>query len=129
MKDKGTSTKGNHRFFDRDLSWLTFNERVLAEAANVTVPLMERIRFLSIYSSNLDEFYRVRMPALLALHGLGKNGENLPRVNNAIDDQLKVFGYLIKNHILPELLGHGIRLIYNEPPPQSLQKELKHYFV
>ena len=128
MKDKGTSSKDDC-FFDRDLSWLTFNERVLSEAANLTVPLMERIRFLSIYSSNLDEFYRVRMPALLALHGLGKNGETLPRVNKAINAQLQVFGDLIENHILPELQGHGIRLVYNEPPPPSLQKELKHYFV
>jgi len=55
------------RFFDRDLSWLSFNARVLAEAERKSVPLMERFRFLSIFSSNLDEFYRVRMPALFAL--------------------------------------------------------------
>ena len=129
MKDKGTSYKDYHRFFDRDLSWLRFNERVLDEAANAAVPLMERIRFVSIYSSNLDEFYRVRMPALLALHRLGKNGENLPFVNKVISDQLDVFGDLIKNHILPELRMHGIHLIYNEAPPEYLQKALKHYFI
>ena len=54
-------------FFNRDLSWLSFNERVLLEANKPTVPLLERIRFLSIYSSNLDEFYRVRMPVLMAV--------------------------------------------------------------
>jgi polyphosphate kinase len=54
-------------FFDRDLSWLSFNGRVLEEAGSDSVPLLERIKFLSIYSSNLDEFYRVRMPAVMAL--------------------------------------------------------------
>src|SRR5258708_1460799 len=56
----------SYPFFDRDLSWLSFNERVLMEAQRDSVPLMERIRFLAIYSSNLDEFYRVRMPARTA---------------------------------------------------------------
>jgi len=54
-------------FFDRDTSWLAFNSRVLMEAADETVPLLERLKFLSIYSSNLDEFYRVRIPVLLSL--------------------------------------------------------------
>jgi len=47
--------------FDKELSWLSFNERVLQEAADQSVPLIERIRFLGIYSSNLDEFFRVRV--------------------------------------------------------------------
>ena len=54
-------------FFDRDISWLGFNHRVLSEAGDDSVPMLERIKFLSIYSSNLDEFYRVRMPAVMAL--------------------------------------------------------------
>ncbi len=62
----------NYSFFDRDLSWLSFNERVLQEAAHENVPLMERVNFLAIFSSNLDEFYRVRMPVLLAMDKLGQ---------------------------------------------------------
>jgi polyphosphate kinase len=54
------------RFFNRDISWLSFNERVLLEANREHVPLQEKINFLSIYSSNLDEFYRVRIPSLMA---------------------------------------------------------------
>ena len=48
-------------FYDKELSWLSFNERVLQEAADKTVPIVERIRFLGIYSANLDEFFRVRV--------------------------------------------------------------------
>ena len=53
-------------FLNRDLSWLSFNYRVLMEAADETVPLYSRISFLSIFSSNLDEFFRVRMPSIFA---------------------------------------------------------------
>ena len=58
------SEAGDTCYLNRELSWLAFNERVLLEAADSAVPLLERLKFLSIYQSNLDEFYRVRIGIL-----------------------------------------------------------------
>lgn len=64
-------------FLNRELSWLYFNERVLQEAADETVPLIERIKFLSIFSSNLEEFYRVRVATLSRLVNLNDKTKEL----------------------------------------------------
>ncbi len=133
MKDQ----QSENIFFDRDLSWLSFNERVLLEAANIEVPLLERIKFLSIYSSNLDEFYRVRMPVLLALAKLSKKEKNhillpddlLTTTNQTIHAQQQMYGEILRKSIIPELHNHQINFIYGEEIPNALTDEVSRYFL
>lgn len=116
-------------FFDRDLSWLSFNGRVLLEAGKSEVPLLERLRFLSIYSSNLDEFYRVRMPALKALSKIGHDSENiLEDTNCIIRKQQELFGKLLTTEILPQLKDSGIHMFYNEVLPEEIRIQANQYF-
>lgn len=70
-------TQPTLRFIDREKSWLAFNARVLQEAADSTVPLLERLRFIGIFSNNLDEFFRVRYAAIRRLALSGKSAEVL----------------------------------------------------
>lgn len=66
-----------YRYIDREKSWLTFNARVLQEAADGNVPLLDRLRFLGIFSNNLDEFFRVRFAAIRRLSLSGVTGEKI----------------------------------------------------
>ena len=66
-----------YRYIDREKSWLSFNARVLQEAADDTVPLLDRLRFLGIFSNNLDEFFRVRFAAIRRLSMSGISGEKV----------------------------------------------------
>jgi polyphosphate kinase len=66
-----------YRYVDREKSWLCFNARVLQEAADPTVPLLDRLRFLGIFSNNLDEFFRVRFAAIRRLSLSGQTGEKV----------------------------------------------------
>jgi len=124
-------------FFNRDLSWLKFNERILMEAERNTVPLLERIKFLSIFSSNLDEFYRVRMPVLLALEKLSNKEDNdiqiddnlLNTANQFISDQQQRYGKVLKLDIIPQLKENKINLIYGEAFPKEIQKSVTRYFL
>ena len=61
----------------RDISWLSFNARVLQEAADETTPLIERVKFLGIFSNNRDEFYRVRVATVKRLSKLGRKALDL----------------------------------------------------
>ena len=71
------TTQDKQLYLRRELSWLIFNERVLLEAADASVPVVERLNFLGIFSSNMDEFYRVRVASLKRLVNLNKEGEGV----------------------------------------------------
>ncbi|GGI28613.1 polyphosphate kinase 1 [Pedobacter mendelii] len=123
--------------FNRDLSWLKFNERILMEAEREHVPLLERIKFLSIFSSNLDEFYRVRMPVLLALEKLSNRDDNeiqieadlLNTANSLISEQQQRYGNALRLNIIPELKKNNVNLIYGESFPEEINKQVTRYFL
>ena len=111
-------------YHKRDISWLSFNERVLQEAKDPSVPLYEQIKFLAIYSSNLDEFYRVRVSALRRFKEIDKvERKNLmdikPKrelrdIKRIVRQQQTEFGRIFRTEILPALRKVNIHL-YNRP--------------
>ncbi|MFT4092345.1 MAG: polyphosphate kinase 1 [Niabella sp.] len=119
------------KLIDRDISWLSFNGRVLQEAVKESTPLLERLKFLGIYSSNLDEFYRVRMPAVMALKRIDKTEERkefLQTINETIAGQLAVFGDTLRQHIIPGLAAHRVNMVYGVAVPDIVSEESADYF-
>ncbi|MCI0436160.1 MAG: polyphosphate kinase 1 [Gemmatimonadetes bacterium] len=107
-------------FADRELSWLSFNERVLQEALDPSVPIGERLNFLAIFSSNLDEFFRVRVASLRSLLRLKKKrverlgvrpARTLRQIHRIVGDQQDRFGEVLRSELLPALERAGIALL------------------
>ena len=129
-------TTGPRRFFNRELSWLAFNWRVLEEAANPAVPLLERLRFLSISATNLDEFYTVRVAGLRELARAGNAmhsedgrspAEQLTLIN-ADARRLMQTQQTAFNRLKREMEGQGITLLTRSKLTARDMKFLEGYF-
>jgi polyphosphate kinase len=108
------------RLIDRELSWLSFNERVLDLAADPSTPLLERVRFLAIFSSNLDEFYMVRVASVLSNLEDGSPMTASPDIEPSVlmkaisrqtHDLVARQSQIFKDEILPELKKSGIEIV------------------
>jgi len=132
-----TEITGTGRFFNREMSWLAFNWRVLEEASNLAVPLLERLRFLSISATNLDEFYTVRVAGLRALVRAG-NGR-LSEDGRTAKDQLKLIHadarrlmqaqQAVFNKLKKQMEAQGIVLLTRSKLTQRDLKFLEQHFL
>jgi polyphosphate kinase len=127
----------DQNFINREISWLSFNERVLQEAQDPNTPLFERIRFIGIFSNNLDEFFRVRVAAVRRMVDFGGDEENLlgDITPNELYDKIQevVYGHqqkvqIIYKNILSELEENNIFLINEKELSHKQGIYVKKYF-
>ena len=124
-------------YADRDLSWLSFNYRVLLEAVDEQVPLAERIKFLAIYSANLDEFFRVRVAALRTLAALPQKKRNklpidpqvvLVQIVDTVARQQQHYEALFEQTLLPELQRKNVILYTHQQLADVHRQEASVFF-
>ncbi|BAX78544.1 polyphosphate kinase 1 [Labilibaculum antarcticum] len=127
-----------YQFLNRDLSWLSFNKRVLQEASNTSLPLYERIKFLAIYSSNLDEFYRVRLGTYKRFTELPDEDKDILRenpdailknINAEVDRQQNEFGNIFTQQIIPALEEENIVLLRDQALCEEHHQFVKDFFL
>ena len=126
--------ENSHKYFKRDISWLSFNYRVLLEAEDETLPIYERIKFLSIYSSNLEEFYEIRvaehrgviMKKNFAEESGAEAEETLSEITEEVNRQQREY-YRIFSKVLQELNRQDIYL-YQDSRPEPFHEEFVHNF-
>lgn len=124
-------------YFNRDLSWLQFNHRVLQEAGDPRVPLYERLKFLAIYSSNLDEFFRVRVSSLRSFRKMKDAAEQLEikpkkvlrEIKRIVYAQQEEFGRIFTQEILPQLRENNIHLLAGDEAFSQSQLEYAREFL
>ena len=121
----------------RDISWLSFNYRVLQEAKDPAVPLLERLKFLAIYSSNLDEFFRIRVASIRNLKRVGKKTkaeldfdprELLRDIYHIVNLQQEEFSDIFLNQIVPELKVHQVFILRRMDMNAEQRQFVENYF-
>ena len=127
----------NFPYVHRDISWLSFNYRVLQEAKDPAAPLFERIKFLAIYSNNLDEYFRVRVAQHRSLIRVGKKTkkeleydpkELLSQIKKIVNSQQEEFSDIFENQIVPELKKYKIHLLRRLDLNKRQQDFVDNYF-
>lgn len=125
-----------YKFFKRDISWLSFNHRVLLEAADEELPLYERIHFIAIYSSNLEEFYKVRVAEHKAIvsgartdeEEINSSHELLEEINNEVNRQLEDRVRIYEQNILPALQQNNVIFYQNRNVETFHQEFIRNFF-
>ncbi|MGY8914392.1 MAG: polyphosphate kinase 1 [Flavobacteriales bacterium] len=134
---EGIDQKRKFIYKDREMDWLRFNERVLQEAADDRNPVLERLKFLAIFSSNMDEFFKVRISKLRQLKKVKKKvrkplglrpNKTLKVLFAEIDRQQELFGKIFNDDILPELAKSNIHILEVSDYTKEQKSELKDYF-
>ncbi|WP_299155655.1 polyphosphate kinase 1 [uncultured Christiangramia sp.] len=128
----------NKKYTNRELSWLSFNARVLQEAADETVPLIERLRFLGIFSNNLDEFFKVRYATVKRIDLAGKAAKSvlggikasklLEAITKIVIDQQSESLKILED-IQEQLKEHNIHVINENEVTYKQQDFIKNYFL
>jgi len=128
----------NKKYTNRELSWLSFNARVLQEAADETVPLIERLRFLGIFSNNLDEFFKVRYATVKRIDLAGKAAKSvlggikasklLEAITKIVIDQQSESLKILED-IQEKLKEHNIHVINENEVTYKQQDFIKNYFL
>jgi len=126
------------RFYNRELSWLDFNARVLELAEDTEQPLLERAKFLAIFASNLDEFYMVRVAGLKRRREMGLSvvsadgltpSEQLALISARAQELVERHGRCYTDDVLPKLNAEGINILHWKQVGEEDQARLREYFI
>lgn len=125
-------------YFNRDLSWIEFNRRVLEEALDKDLPLLERVKFLSIFCTNLDEFYMIRVSGLMeqiaaGISNFGIDGltpiETLNQIKVRVEELLKIHMDCYLNDVIPNLKNNGIEILKYDDLTDEEKNLLRQYYI